>query len=732
MAKHGKPQHKSRKPQKHVESRKPMTANISPAELEHYAHTIETFLRQSKRQHLSAEELAKKCRSRRSPRAYQAAIEQLLRQGRILQKRNGFTLAEASGCFQAETVRLARSFGFLKDEQGTEYFVPGKFLQGSMPGDQVLARPIPSRSGSPEAEVVAILKEAQQIQLAGTIAAEEGGLCLYPDQMPNTPLRIDYRDSEPYAIGDKVLAVLTYRGSRHKEHRVKVVLNFGTADSAANCVLAKIYAQGIPTEFPPEVLHEAKKAAAIGVTAFDCTDRTDLRDACIFTIDGADSKDLDDAVSVTKLEDGWELGVHIADVSHYVRPNSPLDAEAFHRGTSIYYADKVIPMLPPALSNGICSLNGGEDRLAISAVLHISAQGDLLAASFQKSVIRSVVRGVYSECNAILDGSANAEIQAKYAPVTESLRQLDALAAVLETRRKERGAPDLESTETAALLDENGICVGIVPRLRGRSECIIEACMLAANEAAAKLARETEFPLVYRVHEAPTPEKIAGLRETLEKLGETVHFEEEVRPRDLQQLLDSTREKPAHAVINKLTLRAMAKAQYSEQPLGHFGLALRDYAHFTSPIRRYPDLVVHRILSDYLEGASQAWLQNRYEKFTENAAAHASDMEVRAVNLERDADDCYAAEFMQGQIGQVFSGVISGVTDFGLYVTLENLVEGLLHVNDLPEGSYDIQEGWYLKEERTGTTYTLGDAITVVCARADVSSGHIDLALPNQ
>ncbi len=732
MARHNK-KHNQRKekrtaPAVHTRARK-SGKKANPEEIRSCANKIRTFLTQTGKRQLPAAELARKCRSSRCPEAFQLAMEQLLKQGVIFERRSGYALSERYDCFPATTVRLARSFGFIADEEGTEYFVPGKFLMGSMPGDRVLARRLEARSESPEAEVTAILEESENSQITGKIVTGEGGLFFLADTMSSTPLHIDYRESVQYGIGDKVLAVLTARGRRHMEHRVKIVLNFGTSDNAENCMAAKIAGMDIPVEFPADVLREAEKIAAAGVTAFDMEDRTDLRGECIFTIDGASSKDLDDAVSIRQNENGWELGVHIADVSHYVRPNSKLDADAFERGTSIYYADKVIPMLPPALSNGICSLNGGEDRLAFSAIMQISPEGDLLDAKFCKSVINSCVRGVYSECNAILDGSADAQLQAKYAEVTESLHMLDKLTQVLEHRRIQRGAPELESTETAVVLDENGICIGLVPRERGRSECIIEACMLMANQAAARLAREAEIPLVYRVHEDPAPERVAALKEMLVKLGQPCPQFEEASPRDMQKILDDARGKSCFPVVNKLTLRSMAKAKYSHEPLGHFGLVLRDYAHFTSPIRRYPDLVVHRVLSDYLDGAGKEWLCKRYGRFTENAAEHSSAMEVRAVSIERDADDCYAAEFMLSHVGESFRGIISGVMDFGIYVTLDNLVEGLVHINDLPEGSYEIEEGWYLKDSLTGTTYRLGDEIEVICAKADVNSGKIDFAI---
>ncbi len=724
MARHNKKHEQKKSPAPKKRATKPADPNV----VAQYTRKIQIFLQTTARKQLRASELANKCRAKRSMNAYLTAIEQLLHDGVILEKRDMYVLCSRDDCFKAEIVRLAGNYGFVRDEERIDYFVPGKYLLGGMPGDKVLCRQLPSREdGFPEAEVLSILEPNPEARLCGTIVPTDEGLCLVPDGM-SMELHIDYQESEPYAIGDKVLCVLTERGQRHREHRVRVILNFGTADSAENCMAASIAARDVPIEFPDEVEKDAQKLADAGITEFDLEGRRDLRGEIIFTIDGAMSKDMDDAVSVTKEKDGWLLGVHIADVSHYVRANSALDAEAFRRGTSIYYADKVIPMLPKALSNGICSLNGGEDRLTISALMHISAEGDLLDAEFCKSVICSRVRGVYSECNAVLDGTASPEIQAKYAEVTDTLHMLDALTSKLEALRHRRGAPELESTESALLLDENGICVGLSPVDRGRSECIIEACMLAANEAAARLARTKGFPLVYRVHEEPSPERIASLKEMLVRLGGEPPVFDQASPRDIQKILEDNREEVWYPVINNLTLRSMAKAKYSHEPLGHFGLALRDYAHFTSPIRRYPDLCVHRILTDFLAGADKEWMQKRYAVFAEKAAIQSSDTELRAVQIEREADDCYAAEYMRSHVGEVFRGVITSVTDFGVYVTLENHAEGLYHIHDMPDGEYEIEEGWYIRNASTGQTFRLGDAISVVCARADVASGHIDLA----
>ncbi len=728
MARHNR-KHEQRK-QRHGRQPKTSIHPVNPKLQEEYIRKIQIFLKTANMNRMRKTDLANKCRWKRSPSAFNSALEQLIHEGVIRKERNFYYLCKDS--FQAETVRIHSTFGFIRDEQGTEYFVAGKYLLGSLVGDKVIARSIePRTEGTKEAEILSIAEESPQTRLSGRIILSEDGefLRFLPDNM-NFPMHISYKDSVRYGLDDKVICTVLSRGERHRDHVVKVLMNFGSTDSAENCMNAKIIAQNIPVEFPPEVLKEAEKLQQDGITSFDLENRLDLRNEIIFTIDGAHSKDLDDAVSVRKKEDGgYILGVHIADVSHYVRNGTPLDAEAFERGTSIYYADKVIPMLPKALSNGICSLNPDEDRLTISCIMQISPEGDLLEGKFYKSVIRSKVRGVYDECNQILDGSAPAEMQEKYAPVADMLHLLDELAGKLEHLRKLRGAPELESTESALILDENGICVGLAPIERGRSECIIEACMLSTNECSARLARENQFPLVYRVHENPSPERIETLKNMLLRLGAEPPKFSEVKPKDIQQLLDSCRNETWFPVVNSLTLRSMAKAKYSHEPLGHFGLALKDYAHFTSPIRRYPDLAVHRIISDFLNGASPDWMQKRYAKFAENAGLHSSDTELRAVQLERDADACYSAEYMQSHTGEIFRGVITSVTEYGLYVTLENRAEGLLRISDLPDGEYEIEDGWYIKDTLTGTEFKLGNLLDVVCARADVNSGHIDLIL---
>ena len=394
----------------------------------YYTEKIRSALARSGKKPIGAKELAAKCRSQRGASdAYAAALAALLASGEIVERKHTYIGAAEGGYFRAEVTRLSRTFGFCKRlEDETEFFVPGKFLMGAMPGDQVLMRPIPSRTGEPEGEVVTILEESAA-QLTGMIVEEDKHCYLLPDTMSKSRIGISRTGNCAFAPGDKVLAQISHRGARHAEHRARILFSYGCARQAASCAEAVIAVSGIPTEFPEEVITQAEKLALAGVQPADLVHRLDLREECIFTIDSAESKDLDDAVSIQRRGEGYRLGVHIADVSHYVRGNTPLDMEALNRGTSVYYADKVIPMLPKCLSNGICSLNPGEDRLTFSAIMDLDKDGGLRSYSFHKSVIRSRVKGVYKEINTILAGTQTPEIAEKYAEVTESLEIMNEL-----------------------------------------------------------------------------------------------------------------------------------------------------------------------------------------------------------------------------------------------------------------------------------------------------------------
>lgn len=681
---------------------------------------------------LDKKELEAKCKvNQGNPNAYYAALKELLRLGDVCVRRKGYGLSRLFGYWTATVVRLSRTFGFIRPEiEGLDdVFVPGKFLLGAMPGDRVLYREIPSRSGKPEGEVLDIIEEADN-KLTGMIVEEDGILCLLPDTMSRTPIRINRRQSVEYSEGDKVLAEICVRGKRHAEHMSRVIFCFGKADHAAVCAKAMITLHGVTTEFPQEVLDEADRLANAPLSEKEIAKRLDLRPEAIFTIDSAYSKDLDDAISIERTEKGYRLGVHIADVSHYVQPKSPLDLEAIERGTSVYYADQVIPMLPKSLSNGICSLNPQEDRLAFSALMELDEYGEILSYRFCKSVIRSRVKGVYKEVNEILAGTASEELKAKYAEVIHMIPVMDELCDVRIRERERRGAPEIETTESAIVLNEAGVCVDVQPRARGKSECIIEEMMLLANEASAKMAEEKGLPFVYRVHEKPSMEKIENLEHVLLRLGVEVPDFSDVKPIHLAQTLKNAKGTEAYPVINVMVLRSMAKAAYDTQPIGHFGLALSDYAHFTSPIRRYPDLAIHRILSMWCETQNAEAVNKRYKGFVTEAAKRSSDAEVRAIMLERDCEDCYKAEYMQQHLGEEFEGIVAGVSDFGFYAQLPNSVEGLVHVRSLPEDAeWYNDDGISFREVNGDREFRLGAKVMVRCVKTDVSSGNVDFEL---
>ena len=419
--------------------------------------------------------------------------------------------------------------------------------------------------------------------------------------------------------------------------------------------------------------------------------------------------------------------MHIADVSHYVRANSPLDREAQRRGTSVYFADRVVPMLPKELSNGLCSLHPGEDKLAFSALLRVSKKGELLSCSFRKTVIRSKVRGVYSEVNRIFDGSADASLKTKYKPVLASLKAARALAQVLKDCAGRRGTMELESGESRFELDERGVCVGLSARSQGEAEGMIEQLMILANQAAARLARERGLPFVYRVHEAPDPERVRTLSELAGALGlANSRIREGASTGDFARLLEQAKDTPAARVISHQILRTMAKARYDFRPLGHFGLALEDYCHFTSPIRRYPDTAIHRILSDAVAGEPDKKLTRKYTEFAASAASESSICELRALTAEREAEKCYMAEYMTAHIGEEYDGVISGVTARGLFVELPNSAEGYVSLDAFPGCRFHFDGLTCHTDEISGRRLAIGGALRVRVIAASVAEGTVD------
>ena len=627
-------------------------------------------------------------------------------------------------------VKLAARFGFASRDDGTgDIFIPGRALHGAMPQDKIIIKLFdhPRVEGSAEGEVVEVTTPHNTF--AGTIVlTEDGRLAVEPDGCRDVRIVLDKKGVNGAQLGDKVGAILTNRGQRHMDHRCAVAERFGTSDRAAECAKAVLYGRDVRQEFPEEVLAEAHAYDNALIDPAEAAHRADLRGLPIFTIDSAETKDIDDAISLMKTQNGgYELGVHIADVSHYVRPDTALDKEAYERATSIYYADKVIPMLPTQLSNGICSLNEGEERLAFSCLMQLDESGNIHSYQFVKSVIRSRVKGVYKEINALLDGSNDPALVTKYKDV---MAQLPAMTELYEKRlalRKARGAMDIESDEAKLVMDEEGRCVDIVKRTRGVSECMIEEFMLLANQCAANAGRTHHVPFVYRIHEAPDAERMEKLSNTLKACGLNVHFAGEVPTQlELSAILDETRGQPIQIPVHTGILRSMQKARYSPEPKGHYGLVLADYAHFTSPIRRYPDLAIHRIMTDLLKGTEKETMILRYTDFAERASKQSSEREVVAMQIERKAEDCYKAEYARRHLGECYEGTISGVTQRGLFIELDNGVEGFVPASSLTPSGTMLTEGIRLSDPVSGKNWSLGDTMMITIVRADVNLGKID------
>ena len=494
-------------------------------------------------------------------------------------------------------------------------------------------------------------------------------------------------------------------------------------------ILSIVMQHGIPTEFPKEALAHAAQIAD-EISESDIQGRRDLRGQRIVTIDGAEAKDLDDAVTVKKLANGnFFLGVHIADVSHYVTEGSPMDLEAADRATSVYLTDRVIPMIPHRLSNGICSLNPHVPRLAMSCEMEINQQGKVVSHDIFESVIETTERMTYSTVNEILDEQLPETLE-RYQELVPMFTDMGELHQILEEMRQERGAISFEDREAGIIVDEAGHPIDIVLRSRGVGERLIESFMLIANETVAKHFTDAKLPFIYRIHEQPKEDKMQRFFEFATNFGILVKgTKEDITPKALQEVLEQIAGKPEEAVINKMLLRSMQQAKYSDDPAGHYGLAAEDYTHFTSPIRRYPDLIVHRLIKAYMTKPILEATKEKWAEALPEIAVHSSQMERRAVDAERDTDSLKKAEFMQDKVGEEFAGVIGSVTKFGLFIELPNTVEGLIHITKLPDYFHFVESHLALVGERTGVTYKIGQKVVIKVTKADTTTREIDFEM---
>lgn len=625
-----------------------------------------------------------------------------------------------------------RGFGFVTVEgEPEDIFIPAPYTGGAFHKDVVrvkISRESHGEGKRREGVVVKVLERGSKTLVGTFMKSRSFGFVRPDDTHYGQDVFISKKDCDAAMNNDKVVVELLNYGTRDKKPEGRIVEIIGNTDDPSTDITAIVRAFGIPDTFSGEVMREARSIPD-EVTIPKGENRTDFRNLLTVTIDGEDAKDLDDAITLSRQGDGYELGVHIADVSNYVKEGAPLDKEALERGTSVYLCDRVIPMLPRELSNGICSLNAGVDRLALSCVMQVDARGNVIGHQIVESVIRVDKRMSYTGVKAILEGQPHPEGE------REDIRELCFLmkeaAAVLKEKRRKRGAIDFDFPESKIVLDKDGYPTDIHPYERNVATDIIEDFMLLANETVAEDYFWQELPFVYRTHEEPDPDKIARLDTFIRNFGFYMKTgREHFHPKEIQKLLFSLEGEPEEALISRLALRSMKQARYSTLNVGHFGLSTQYYTHFTSPIRRYPDLQIHRIIKENIHGRLSRKRVEHYEAILPSVAEQSSKRERRAQDAEREVEKLKKVEYMEKFIGDAFDGVISGVTAKGFFVELENTVEGMVSTQSLMDDYYLFDEQQYrLEGKRTGRVFTLGQKVRVIMASASKAAKTIDFVL---
>ncbi len=669
------------------------------------------------------------------------ALEELLSQDKIqISKRGKYSIFDAKTA-NAKSERIIgtfvsnqRGFGFVEvDGWEEDLYVPADKVNGAYHLDTVEVALLKHHSGKrQEAEVIKIIERGTNTIVGTFQKSKNFGFVIPDNQKLAEDIFIPIERSKEAVDGHKVVVELTDYGKKNRKPEGKVVEILGHINDPGVDIMSIVKGFDLPVEYPEKVMHQAERIPE-EILAADCEGRSDYRQVTMVTIDGEDAKDLDDAVSLQVEEGLYHLGVHIADVSNYVQERSALDREAFKRGTSVYLADRVIPMLPHKLSNGICSLNAGADRLALSCLMTINAKGEVIDHSIEESVICVNERMTYTSVKKILEEKDETERE-RYKELVPMFEQMEELAAILRKKRKKRGSIDFDFPETKIILGKDGCPVEIQPYDRNVATKMIEEFMLIANETVAEHFFWLELPFVYRTHDFPDPEKISKLASFIYNFGYSMKVnKDEVHPKEIQKLLSRVEGSTEEALISRLALRSMKQAKYTVDCTGHFGLACDYYCHFTSPIRRYPDLQIHRIIKDWIRGRLKVKKIEHYEEILSQVAAQSSKLERRAEEAERETNKLKKVEYMERHLGEEFTGVISGVTQWGIYVELPNTVEGMVHISKLPGDYFDYDESAYeMVGRETGSRYKLGQTVKVLVEKTDKFLRTIDFLIAEE
>lgn len=657
-------------------------------------------------------------------KAITQALTELVADGELINVGKGkYTLSSSAGIIKGKLQGNRRGFAFLLRDDGDDLFIPHRALNGAMHGDTVFAKIV--KGTVDEAEVISIFSRGVT-SLVGTFTCENtsSGFVIPDDDSYFCDIYVPFLKRNGAKNNDKVtVKIVDYKSGKNPEGEITEIL--GKANTVKGDTLAIIRSHGFFEEFPNEVIDEAQKVSK-PIDKREFGHRQDFRDLLTITIDGEDARDFDDAISIEKLDNGYKLYVHIADVSYYVKAGSLLDKEALKRATSVYMPNMVLPMLPEALSNGVCSLSENEDRLVLTAIMNVNKQGIVTEYEIVEGILQSNHRMTYTNVTKILDGDK--EVREKYSDIVPMLETMAELAKILNAKRHARGSINFVSRESKIILNADNSVKSIERYPYEQSNNIIEEFMLLANETVAEFMYHTELPFVYRTHEAPSTEKLETFKQFVSAFGYKFDIHQKVYPMQFQELLNEIKGKNEEGIISKVMLRSMKKAKYTTTNTGHFGLAADYYCHFTSPIRRYPDLMIHRVIKAMLNGKITNANISKFEMACDTAATVSSEREIASEQAERDIDDYFKMLYMLDKVGLVYDGYISGVTGFGIFVELANTVEGLISLEDLPHDKYEFLDKQYILKGNNHA-YTLGEKVTVQVASVNRDARCVNFVL---